>query len=303
MRVLSVGHALIDVVVNVEELAKKDGESRILSQKEYLGGSALNFAFAMKKLGANVSLFSNLGADKQGKRILTELKREEIGYLGTVSQHERTGYCLVIKSLVGDIVIYSYLGASSNVKVNEAFMKSIKDFDHIHISNIGPIETLEFLNVAKKYGKTVSYDIGRVQARSKFDDLLKLKGLVDYMFLSNYEYMKITGNDHYRKKLIVQIPTKALVRKLGAKGSMIYEGKKQTYVPAIKLGKIVSTLGAGDAYAASFIYHVNTGHNTLDSAILSSIYAGLKIRIEGGNRMPDKDLLIKMCRRLGYSCS
>ena len=57
------------------------------------------------------------------------------------------------------------------------------------------------------------------------------------------------------------------------KGSVVVAGDSKIAVPAIEIEKLVDTTGAGDLYAAGFLYGYTSGRSLEDCARLGSLAA------------------------------
>ncbi|MEK9910447.1 MAG: PfkB family carbohydrate kinase, partial [Candidatus Puniceispirillum sp.] len=78
----------------------------------------------------------------------------------------------------------------------------------------------------------------------------------------------------------------------GAKGASIFTGAARHDVPAMPQGDIVDTTGAGDLFAAGYLFGRTNGHNLMASATLASLAAGEVISHIGARPQMDLKRLI-----------
>lgn len=129
--IITVGSATVDVFVKTEsELIKiktKDGEEdliayptgrKVLIEKlDFMtGGGATNTAVCFSRLGLKTACLSTIGKDDNGKKILNELKKEKIDFIGTIESKGMTSYSIVLDSIEHDRTILTYKALSNNLK-------------------------------------------------------------------------------------------------------------------------------------------------------------------------------------------
>jgi sugar/nucleoside kinase (ribokinase family) len=78
----------------------------------------------------------------------------------------------------------------------------------------------------------------------------------------------------------------------GAKGAFIGKGADQIEVAARPLGKVIDTTGAGDLFAAGYLYGRTNGYSLYDSAMVASIAAGEIISHVGARSKADLRALV-----------
>ena len=69
--------------------------------------------------------------------------------------------------------------------------------------------------------------------------------------------------------------------KVGASGSYIRKGTEEIKVSAIPVGKVIDTTGAGDYFAAGFLYGLTCGYSLEKCAKIGSILSGNVIQVIG----------------------
>jgi sugar/nucleoside kinase (ribokinase family) len=110
--------------------------------------------------------------------------------------------------------------------------------------------------------------------------LALIRDFVDILFANDQEAEAITGRQP--DEAIQQLGKLAdiVVIKLGAEGSIVHAHGKKTRI-GVKPSEPVDTTGAGDLYAAGFIYGHIRGQSVAVCGKIGSILAGRVIEIEG----------------------
>jgi 2-dehydro-3-deoxygluconokinase len=135
---------------------------------------------------------------------------------------------------------------------------------------------------------------------SAVDDILPF---VDFLFCDESEARSITAkadlNDAGRQ--LLEVGAQVVVIKQGVDGSTLYRRDWQHHQPAIVLGTLVDSIGAGDAFDAAFILGILEGWPLERCALFASIAAGFTVTGVGGSEtMPTRDRLeAEMAARAG----
>ena len=152
------------------------------------------------------------------------------------------------------------------------------------------------LRQAKELGKTVATD---VHVLSDIHDEFnrEFMACADILFLSDEgipgdyrDFLRALG-DAYGNRIIV------LGR--GAKGAAMYlrEEGRMFALPAVQVGKIVNTVGAGDALFSGFLHYFVQGYRPPDALARAQVFASAKIRVSGAaNGFPAEEEMESLCR-------
>ncbi|MCE4599273.1 MAG: carbohydrate kinase family protein [Desulfurococcales archaeon] len=300
MDVVTVGHALVDIRITVEDFAGPDEESRINNQSRGIGGSAVNVAVDIAKLGGKSGIIAKIGFDSFGKIIFDELSKLGIDISGLRISIGDTGFSIVVINKRGEIAIYSYKGVSDSLRPEEVNSDIISRARIIHIASLRLDTTLKATKTAKSHGKTVSWDPGRVVSKAGLNNVENILANIDIVFLNWHESEALTGTRDLEKasRLISEKGPSIIVIKLGDKGAFIYNRGNTRRIPAFKPPKIVDTTGAGDALAAGMLFKLARGHDVHDALIYGMAVASLKITMLGANSIPEPSRVEKYLEQL-----
>ncbi|MGC9148999.1 MAG: carbohydrate kinase family protein [Sulfolobales archaeon] len=292
--VIAVGHALVDIRIQVREFPAPDQESPILRTKWGAGGSAVNVSIAVKRLDMKSGIIAKIGFDSFGRIIVDELLKEGVDIRGLRVSWQDTGFTIVAIDPSGDITMYGYKGSAEDLSPMEIDEDLIRESKHLHVASLRIDTSLRALEIAKSYGLATSWDPGRVLSRKGLTELRKILGLTDIVLLNRQEAHYMTNEEDYKKaaEIIREAGPNIVVVKLGKDGSYILSKESAEYIPAFQVKNPVDTTGAGDAYAAGFITSLLRGYNLRKAALYASAVAALKIMRLGSHEVPSHEEVI-----------
>lgn len=248
--VVSVGASNMDFIFKVPYFVKPDAEMFIEELKISPGGSALNFAVNLTRLGIRTGMVSRVGKDDYGELILNQLNKEGLDTSHCIKIAKKTGMAFISVDKSGKRSIYSFPGANGKLKLNSADIDYIRSAEFIHLAGV----YWELARDVARYAQKLSFSPGPLLSSHGLDKLGAVIKKSKFLFLNNEEVKILTGEDlDNGAKLILDEGVTNLIVTLGSLGSVLYNKDGTIKVPAEKI-KVVDTTGAGDAFAAAFIF-------------------------------------------------
>ncbi|MEM4390793.1 MAG: PfkB family carbohydrate kinase [Candidatus Diapherotrites archaeon] len=224
-----------------------------------IGGNAANFAVAMASLGIEVELVSAIGKDVFKEFIDKELSDKKIKKNFFVF-NEKNGISNIFVRNDGERAIVSSKGCMlklTSKMVWQKIGKKIKKGDWIFFGGYYHLKGLhkdfkKLLKNFKQRGVIIAFD-ATYDEYNTWD--VSFLGLVDYFFLDEREFEKITGNKslHQGIKFLLKNGAKRVILKRGSKGAAFFTNSKKIFEKANKV-KAINTTGAGDFFNAGFVY-------------------------------------------------
>ena len=258
-----------------------------------VSGVAYNISKALKTLGDDVTLLTMTGRDFPAEYIQSQLCTAGIGTDWVKPRLKETPNSVVLYDGEGKRQIYCDLKDIQETPYD--FPEDIcRDADVVAACNINFNRPL--LHQAKTLGKTVATD---VHVLSDIHDEFnrEFMSCADILFLSDEgirgdyrDFLRALG-DTYGNRIIV------LGR--GAEGAAMYlrEENRIFALPAVQVGEIVNTVGAGDALFSGFLHHFARGYHPLDALARAQVFASAKIRVSGAaNGFPAEKEMESLCR-------
>ena len=248
-----------------------------------VSGVGYNISTAVVTLGDEVRFASLIGKDDEAHRIVGELDSRGVSRDCVFDYLDRTPVSVVLyePGSGGRRQIYCDLKDIQDHTYGdvESLKNAIAESDMCVLCNINFNRAL--LPIAKAAGKTIATD---VHVLSDIHDPFNRDFMAnaDILFLSDEEIMG--APEDFLARLKNEYPAGIIVIGLGADGVIMYERAYDavTKLPAVDIGGVVNTVGAGDALFSAFIhYYPKCG--ALEAIKKAEIFTALKIRHDGGS--------------------
>ncbi len=246
------------------------------------GGSAPNTAITLSLLGISTTLAGGVGNDEHGRMYKDKLT--ETGVTDqTVFKDAVTGTSIILLTEDKERTMNTFLGANRLFSENDIAEESIKKADIFYFTGYmwdtesQQKATRKVLNLCRQYGKKIAFDLADPFAVGRYrDTFLKLiSEYCDIVFANNEEARFLLDNyDTYECcRSLGRICPIAIVKN-GKKGSVISDNGNMHEIPLYGTSHPVDTTGAGDNYAAGFLYGYLNGYGTDVSGKIASYLAG-----------------------------
>ncbi len=274
-KVSVIGAAIMDIIAGpVSEEVFRKGSVPAERMGISFGGDALNEAVVLSLLGVDTELISVLGDDETGKSVLDYLK--ERGVLSdkiTVSKDMTTGMNIVLTDREGERYFVTNPESSLRKLSKEHILPGIEtageviSFASMFVSHKLEICDMReiFEEIKKKPGRILVSDMTTAKKGEKVKDIAPLLKLVDYIIPNDKEAALITGEADPLKsaEILSEYGARCVIIKCGKDGCIFKQGDSTGAVPAFPTKALDST-GAGDSFAAGFIYGLINGMNLED---------------------------------------
>lgn len=283
--VMGVGSPIVDTLIRVENavLATIGGEKggMELVDEEWMaatlariggthieapGGSAGNTAAGLARLGARVSFLGKVGNDIGGRFYVDRFA--ELGGDTTRFKHGSVanGRCLSLVTPDSERTMRTNLGAAMTLSPDEVTSADFEGVRHAHIEGyllFNPDLMDKVLSSAVSTGCTVSLDLASFEVVNAAKDRLPglLEHSVDVVFANEEEasaYFGGSGTPRDWARQLAEVCATAAV-KVGKDGAYIAANGRVDHVPARLVESVVDTTGAGDLWAAGFLYGWSRG--------------------------------------------
>lgn len=267
-----IGAAIIDILAGpVNEDVFKTGSQPMQTTKMSFGGDALNESVALSRMGKNVQLVTKVGDDDAGKSVIDYIKSNGLSDESVmIEEGLTTGMNIVLIDNKGERYFLTNPEGSLR-KLSEAdIMPYIEEsadivcFASIFVSPLMDIDAMErvFKKIKENPNRVLAADMTKAKKGETLKDLEKIFPYVDYIFPNHEEIALITGetDPYVNAKLLVEAGVYCAVVKNGENGCIIQTKEKTYKVPAYKKSKVIDTTGAGDCFAAGFLYGLSSGY-------------------------------------------
>ena len=318
MKILGLGNALVDVLSKLEsdetlvKIGIQKGAMDMISREQMYvirkyqantettqapGGANCNTMRAIALLGGQSGFIGKVGDDNLG-----ELYEEALLKAGVASYLIKTegpsGACTVFISPDGERTMGTFLGPAPTISPDEITEDVLRGYDCIHIEGyliVNEELVRETMKKAKRLGLKVALDLANYNIVNAYKGLLEevIPQYVDILFANASEAEAFTGLPAQEAVKALEKQVHVALVTLGKDGSLIGSEGKFYHVDA-EGGKPVDTTGAGDNFAAGFLYGQSVGASLVQSAQIGSMLSGYVIDVVGPQVPADKWEQIKL---------
>jgi 5-dehydro-2-deoxygluconokinase len=296
--------------------------NRPLAQVEHfsrhLGGSSANIAVGLARLGLRVGIISCLGKDPLADYLLDFLRQEGVDtkFVSLVEGYN-TSLCLTEVSPPDRFtqVFYRRQAADTRLTIGPATLSYIQQAG-MFVTNGTSLasspareSTLDALKTAREAGLRTVLDIDYRESSwsgpGEAGELAR-RALpwVDIVLANEDELNVVTGQRESRAQVegVLSLGAGLLVRKLGPKGVEAHTLEQSLSVEPY-VAPVVSTIGAGDAFAAGFLYALQRGLPLTECLCYGNASAALVVgRVSCSDAMPGRQELERFRRDSSRNC-
>jgi sugar/nucleoside kinase (ribokinase family) len=309
-KIIGMGNALVDVLVKLpdenvlSDLGLEKGSMRLVDlafsnrvlekvwhfdRQVMCGGSASNTVSGLAKLGLDCTFIGKISDDEMGENFKADLDRNNIRHQLFIDDPQ-TGRAVALITPDSERTFATYLGSAVKLSPQEINAEIFNGFDFFHVEgylvqNHDLIE--KALATAKGMGLKTSIDLASFNVVAENLEFLKniVKRYVDIVFANEEEALAFTGLDPESSVREIARNCEIAIVKTGPRGSLVSCQESVCKIDAIK-AEPIDTTGAGDLYAAGFLYGLMKDMNLNKAAEIGSLLAGNVIEHVGA-RIPE----------------
>ena len=250
---------------------------------ECSGGSVANTLAGMASLGARTAFIGKVKDDQLGKIFTHDMRSVGVHFdTPQTTDGPATANCMVMVTPDAQRTMATFLGACGNVSEADIDPAIIQNSAITYIEGYlwdaehAKAAIMKAINIAHSAGKKVALTLSDVFCVDRHrDDFLRLIATeVDILFANEAEVLSLyqTTLNEAMSELRVACPVVAVTR--SEMGSVVMTPNMYEQVPAAKVDKVVDTTGAGDLYAAGFLFGIAQGWEFPYCAVLGNRCAG-----------------------------
>jgi sugar/nucleoside kinase (ribokinase family) len=302
--VVCVGNALVDVLASATDedlvaldlikgtMVLVDHErataiyDRMGTTTEASGGSAANTAAGVAALGGRAAFLGRVADDQLGQAFTHDIRSVGVAFDPTptaaVPGKVVSGHCLVLVTDDAERTMATHLGVASEfgaVDLHDGHLGSTQIVyleGYLWEQPLAKAAMREAIEVAHASDAAVALTVSDpfcVQHhKSEFLELLN--GDLELLFANEEEVMMLFGATTFDAAVDAVSETGVLaVLTRGARGSVVVTASGPVEVPAEPVDRVVDTTGAGDLFAAGFLYGITNGLQPEDAARLGGVCA------------------------------
>ena len=299
--VIAIGNALVDVISQetdafVEGLGVPKGAMELIDEAraselyeamgatvEISGGSAANTVVGVSSFGGTAQYLGKVRDDQLGGVFAHDIRATGVRYEVTLAQEgPATGCCLVLVTPDAQRTMNTYLGASAHFGPDDLDASAIASAGVLYLEGylFDPPAAQDAFRAAAK----IAHEAGRSVAltlsdsfcvdrhRAAFTELVEHH--VDILFANEAEILALYEVDSF-DEAIERVRASGTLAALTRSelGSVVVTADEVVSVPAHPVAEVLDTTGAGDLYAAGFLFGHSRGLDVATCAALGSLAA------------------------------
>ena len=324
--VIAIGNAIVDVMAPcsdelIDELGLNKGGMTLVDTaraqelydamgpaREVSGGSAANTLAGLSALGAQCAFIGQVAQDQLGEVFAHDIRAVGIDFdTAARAGDPPTARCLIFVTPDAQRTMNTFLGASQFLPPAALDAEAVAAAKVLYLEGYlwDPEEPRaamrRAIEAARAAGRKIAFTLSEVFVIERHgDDFRALieDGLIDILFANHLELAALTGQSDFEEGIAAlssKVPVLVVTR--SAEGAVAVASGERAEVPAEPIDKVVDTTGAGDLFAAGFLYgHVNG--EPLERCLRRGAIAACEIISHYGAR-PEADLRALMEEKLG----
>lgn len=274
---------------------------------EASGGSAANTIAGLATLGGRGAFIGKVRDDQLGRVFTHDIRAVGASFdTPAATDGLPTARCLILVTPDAQRTMNTFLGASTGLGPEDVDPAAVQDAAITYLEGYlwdPPQAKLAFrkaMDLAKAAGRQVALSLSDPfcvdRYRTEFRELAD--GPVDILFANEEEIKSLYETDSFDAALQAvrgKCEIAALTR--SEKGSVIVSGDEVHVIDPAAVDKVVDTTGAGDLYAAGFLYGLTHGYGLAKAGKIAGIAAAEAISHMGAR--PEVSLKELVKARLG----
>lgn len=305
VKVLGMGNALVDMMIQIDhdEWLDKFGlpkgsmqlvdaqKSAVIREacsnmnsRQIAGGSASNTIFGLASLGASTAFIGKTGDDAVGRFYRSDIERASIHPMLFTGQAP-TGVAAALVSPDSERTFGTYLGSAIELSASDLTPELFEGYTYFHIEGY-LVQNHDLMrkaiSLARQAGCLITIDLASYNVVADNLDFLKeiMAGKFHMIFANEEESKAFTGLEPEEALQVIAQKADIAVVKIGSRGALVKRADEEVHVPALAV-EPVDTTGAGDLFAAGFIFGIGSGASLKEAAELGTKLAAAVICVIG----------------------
>jgi sugar/nucleoside kinase (ribokinase family) len=281
--VIGIGNAIVDVLSNSDEDFLKrqkmpKGSMSLIDEPraeaiynamgpviECSGGSAANTIVGVAMLGGKAAFIGKVKEDELGETFARDIRASGVAYSTPMAKDgPSTARCYILVTPDGQRTMNTYLGAAQNLTPADISADEVAAASVLYLEGYlwdpkdAKAAFLKAAKIAHEAGRTVALTLSDAfcvdRYRKEFLQLIREK-TVDLLFANEAELKSLYETGDFdsavtalRKDANIAVVTRS------EKGAMVVTRENTETVAAFPILRVVDTTGAGDLFAAGFLY-------------------------------------------------
>jgi fructokinase len=299
--IVTIGNAIVDIISksneqfiidqgmekNAMNLIDGDQANRLYEAigpaMEISGGSAANTAVGIVSLGGECGFVGKISDDIMGKIFRHDISAAGVEFLPLYARGHQTACSIILVTPDTQRTMNTFLGACLTLGPEDINEEMIAKADWVYLEGYlfdaprGPDCYRRVADITRSYGTKLAVSLSDAWCVERHHDALLafLANNADLVFGNDDELKSLFPDETSLENRLARLPelvAEAAIT-LGAEGSIGITAQERVQVNADETVKVVDTTGAGDLYAAGYLYGRCCQEGMLRSAEIATIAA------------------------------
>jgi sugar/nucleoside kinase (ribokinase family) len=300
--VTAIGNALVDIIAEATDdflqaqKITKNAMTLIDSQRaealyaalgpavEMSGGSAANTVAGIASLGGKAAFMGKVKADQLGEIFRHDLQSQGVHFATKPSQETDTptGRCMIVVTPDAHRSMSTFLGAAVEFGPADIDATTLQNSQVTYLEGylFDPPEAKKAFyraaDIVRQSGRQLALTLSDTFCveRYRAEFLAFIKKDVDILFANQSELLALYETQAFDKAIeAARADCKIAVTTRSEKGAIVVSGKDTVEIAAVPVAKLVDTTGAGDLFAAGFLYGLTHNKSLAESGRIGAIAA------------------------------
>lgn len=300
--VLGIGNAIVDVIARAEDdfLVRQNmqkGAMALIDEAraeaiydamgpaiETSGGSAANTIVGLASLGARTAFIGKVKTDLLGETFTHDIRAAGVTFdTPPASDGPSTARCYVLVTPDGERTLNTYLGAAQDLHPNDVDEEAVASAAITYLEGYlwdpknAKDAFLKAAAAAHKAGRLVALTLSDAFCVDRWrDEFLQLtrSRTVDLLFANEAELRSLYETADFDAAVAaLRRDARFAAVTRSEKGCVVVTPEKIEAVPAFPISRLVDTTGAGDLFAAGFLFGIAKGKDHQTAGRLGALAA------------------------------
>ena len=299
--VVAIGNAIVDIIGRCDDgflerhgaskgimnLVDTDRVATLYSAMgpgiEISGGSAANTAAGIASLGGRAAFIGKVAEDEFGRIFRHDIRAAGVAFNTPAVAGERaTSRSLILVTPDGQRTMNTFLGISTELDQGEVDPAVIQNANIVYLEGYlfdrdeAKAAFRQAVDIANKAGRRVALRLSDAFCvnRHRAEFLQLIRSGIGILFANESEILSLYETENFEeaaRRVAQDTPLAVLTR--SEKGSLIISNGERVEVAAEPISKVVDTTGAGDLYAAGFLFGLALDYDLAAAGRLGSFAA------------------------------
>jgi sugar/nucleoside kinase (ribokinase family) len=271
--------------INKEQVPDVEKLFSTMKTKKVPGGSSANTIRSLAQVGVPTGYIGKVGKDATGEFYIKNM--EAVGIATSFHYSDLpSGIASTLISPDGERTFIDYLGAAATLTCADITPEALKGYSYLYIEGylVQDHEMITHaMQTAKNLGLKICLDMANFNIVAGDLEFFRelIHKYVDIVFANEQEAMAYSSSSIEEALEELGRECEIAVVKVGSKGSNILRGNERVKVEPLKVDNVIDTNGAGDYYAAGFMFGLLSGCSLEKCGRIGSLFSSEVIRVVG----------------------